>query len=535
MDNITIHTTTEKIKKLYEDLSYFDEYGGTVFLFFFITAITFLVSGYFFMKINSAAIKADWANQRCSPTVIPFAGLINKPEDVSAFEFTQQNFAYCTDQMLIPITLEAISPFSYIIDAFLAIYAAMAAALNAIRDVIDKIRQTLTAFLNEILGRLSNFIVPLVKLVMSIRDTMAKVVGVMQTGLFLSFGAVKTMKSLLGSVYEICIILLITLVGAMIALYILIWIPFLTPIITPIVATMTIFYIAIAIVLLLMVAFFDTIGVHANGTIPSLPAPPAPPSCFDKNTSLKMMDGSYKTIGNVEVGDELYYDGKITAKMKLDASNMTMYNLNGSIISGCHYVYLEKRKRWIQVADHPSSIKVANYKEPFIYCINTTTKTIVVGNDIYIDWDEVLEYLTKTTETIDNLEKFHVYLDGGFEPNTKIDMWDGSIRNIIDVQINDVLLNGEKVYGLVEIDGSTVSHQYWYNSFGFIGGPNLNFCDADKFAVSKRELAKEQKCPKLYHLLTNENKFKVGSVNVMDYNSAIDMGISQHKRPCALP
>ena len=37
---------------------------------------------------NLDPIKADWVNQRCTPGVIPFAGLINPPKDgTSAFDY----------------------------------------------------------------------------------------------------------------------------------------------------------------------------------------------------------------------------------------------------------------------------------------------------------------------------------------------------------------------------------------------------------------------------------------------------------------
>ena len=44
MDN-NIHTSTNKIKKIYDKLSYFDQYGGTVFLFIILTAIVLFVNG----------------------------------------------------------------------------------------------------------------------------------------------------------------------------------------------------------------------------------------------------------------------------------------------------------------------------------------------------------------------------------------------------------------------------------------------------------------------------------------------------------
>jgi hypothetical protein len=524
MDNITIHTTTTKIKKLYEGLSYFDQYGGSVFLFFFLTSVTFLVSGYFFMMMNSGKIKADWMNQRCNPSVIPFAGFINKPDNMSEFEYTQQNFAFCTDQILIPITLEAVNPFSYIVDAFLAIYTAMAAAINAIREVFDKIRQALAAFLNEILGRLSNFILPVIELILSMKDSMGKVIGVMTTSLYTTLGAYNALKSMLGSVLEIAIILLISIVGAVILQFVFLLIPFTAPFASIIIGILTAFYVSITVVLLVLVVFLnDTMQVHANGTIPSLPPVPMPPSCFDKNTQLKLVDGTYKAIVDIEVGEELYENGKVTSKMKLDASRMTMYNLNGVIVSGCHYVNIPKYDDWIQVKNHPESLLLESYNEPYIYCINTTTKTINIGDDIYSDWDEVLEYLYDGLFKKEDLEKFHKYLDAGLAKTTKITLRDGSIRNIKDIEVNDILLNGEKVYGVVEIDGISVSQIYWYPLLELTGGPNLNFCSLDKNDVSKIITSGKRDHNKLYHLLTDQKKFKVGKVTIEDYNSGIDL------------
>ena len=40
---------------------------------------------------NSQKIKNDWINQRCNLNVIPFAGYINKPDNMSASDFTKQN------------------------------------------------------------------------------------------------------------------------------------------------------------------------------------------------------------------------------------------------------------------------------------------------------------------------------------------------------------------------------------------------------------------------------------------------------------
>ena len=93
MDN-NIHTSTNKIKKIYDKLSYFDQYGGTVFLFIILTAIVLFVNGYCSIMTKAQKIKSNWINERCKPQVIPFAGLINKPDDKTITDFTLENFNY---------------------------------------------------------------------------------------------------------------------------------------------------------------------------------------------------------------------------------------------------------------------------------------------------------------------------------------------------------------------------------------------------------------------------------------------------------
>ena len=66
--------------------------------------------------MNAQAIKDDWVNQRCSPAVIPFVGFINKPDNKSVAEFTEENFNYCIQNILINISGVAVQPFTYLIN-----------------------------------------------------------------------------------------------------------------------------------------------------------------------------------------------------------------------------------------------------------------------------------------------------------------------------------------------------------------------------------------------------------------------------------
>lgn len=41
------------------------------------------------------------------------------------------------------------------------------------------------------------------------------------------------------------------------------------------------------------------------------------------------------------------------------------------------------------VKDHPEAIEIHGYKEPFIYCLNTSSKEIILNGLEFLDWDEL--------------------------------------------------------------------------------------------------------------------------------------------------
>ena len=266
-----------------------------------------------------------------------------------------------------------------------------------------------------------------------------------------------------------------------------------------------------------------------------------------------MEDGSYKSIYNINVGDKLFNNGFVTSKMKLCAKNAEMYNLNGIIVSGSHMV--QNGDKMIPVSIHPSSKIITNYSELYIYCLNTSTKEIIINDTVFYDWDEVTIcdvltifdthnkniLLTNKTKDVLNITKcnLHKYFDGGFSGATMITLSDGVTQKAIkDINVGDKLKNNECVYGIVEIDGETMDSQYKFNLGPlktFEGGSNLNFCDPKLNITSSLELMNSGRCikskkhSKLYHLLTDTQTFYVGDLKFYHYNSAIELFLERYR------
>ena len=110
-------STPDSLLKQYKSLTYFDSYGSSVLMAACLTLVVLLGLSYCVAMVRSSEIKEDWVNQRCNPYVIPFAGMINRPPDVSVGDFTKQNFDYCTQKILAESAGTMLSPLTFILDS----------------------------------------------------------------------------------------------------------------------------------------------------------------------------------------------------------------------------------------------------------------------------------------------------------------------------------------------------------------------------------------------------------------------------------
>ena len=156
-----IKDSSHQINKMYKKLSYLDQYGESVLLMVILYIALFLIYSYFSVMKNIQPIKANWPAERCKPQNIMFAGFINKPTDKSVFEFTGENFNYCLNNIQTSITGYLMEPITYLIGALNAIFEELTQILQYLRMIINRIRNSLVDIASDVMGRLSNFIIPL--------------------------------------------------------------------------------------------------------------------------------------------------------------------------------------------------------------------------------------------------------------------------------------------------------------------------------------------------------------------------------------
>jgi len=523
----------QNIKKMYDKLNYFDQYGGNVMLLIFITLILLIFISYCYVKIHAQPIIDDWPNQRCKPNIIPFAGFITHPEGISAIDYTAQNFTNCTQNILSSITGLAAQPLTFVVNTMKSMVADIMDSIQAIRAMFDKVRSMFQEISEEIMGRIMNFMIPLQQIIISFKDLLAKVQGSMTAGLFTLLGSYYALKSLMGAIAQFIIIILITLAALIVAFWII-------PFTWGFAISNTVIFIAISIPLIIILAFFvDVLDVHTSLSIPGLPSGPST-KCFDENTLITMNDGTKKKISEIKTGDVLFENNEVTSIIKVERDGSTLYNLYNIIVSDSHIV--KYNNKWIPVSKHPDAYKIDIYQKPYLYCLNTNNKIIIIDKQIFTDWDEIYQDNINEIKIngffpIKNLSDIHTFLDGGFNGTTKIKLQNGIYKEIKNINVGDTLSHGEKVYGVVKINGKNLHKQFAYNlgkKLVVEGGPNLVISNKNGFNTTltldntmKKTL--DKKHDELYHLLTNKKTFNIEDICFHDYNASIDIFLERNK------
>lgn len=498
------------LNTIYNDLSYFDLYSGSLFIFILLTIIIFLVHAYSIVMSKTQEIKSDWINQRCNPQVIPFAGFINKPDNSTIVEFTNDNFQYCIQDILKNITGYFLEPFNYITSALTDVYNDINESINAIRQFISNLRDDITNVTKDVMSRILNIMTPLQIILISIKDTYGKIQGILTAGLMTALGSYLTLQSLMGSILEFIVLILIALSVVIIGLWLSLfsW---------PLAAATTVIFLSISIPLAIIIVFMtDVLKIHMSHSIPNVPKKPK--SCFDENTIILLNDGSTKKIKNINIGDIIVNNNKVKSVLKLDATSEIVYELNGVIVSGSHIVYYNDK--WLRVSEHPLSKKI-HYDKKYLYCLNTTNKTILINKTLFSDWDELYELQTqkkilnilnvrRNYNKIYSIENINDYLDGGFPEDTLILMKNKKSKCIKDIELGDVLFEGEVVCGLVQLDTTSYKNDEKFNFSYTKNGEYIKikpiFNDTNK------------KSSIYYHLITDIGTFSTTEHNFFDYN-----------------
>ena len=549
MDKNKVKTT---IETLYANLSFFDLNSGNIIKSIITIIIFLLIYAYIYVKINLKDIRANWELYRCNPLYIPFAGIIHGDnDDISSLDYIKENTQYCSTLFYKSLVDSATAPIKAIENSISFTFQKIKVALDSIKEGLRLLKDALGkigAFINNIF----NSVLTVVNhLLIMVKDMFNKMVG----GIGLIFYFIITIFNTSGSIVEkmwntIVLIVIIFTSLALIPIIINIAVmiggfaimPIFAPITVPAgnvlvalgagigtVVWLGIFTQFILSRLILWIrpatmgiwdnnplvwpdwyvpimglfagaggAYTSTlspllgtlIGVVSVGSLASLPTSAS--TCFHKDTLITLISGIKKPISEIKLNDQLCDGSRVTTIFKLLPENETLFSLNNVKVTGSHYV--KYNNKWIFVKNHPDAIPL-NESFSEVWCLNTTSKVIIINETIFSDWDEISDEKLQTLQKLFPLIKMnniHAYLETGFNPTHKISLANNTEKNIIDIKLGDILSNDSKVVGLVKISTK------------------------DKVGI----VANSTNC--LYHLITNKGCFFHKKYMYKHYNNMIE-------------
>lgn len=480
------------IGETYDQLTYLDLYGQSVLVFVLVTIVVILVFvGCKVVRVKEQLAK-NWVAERCKPMNLPFAGWINAPKGTSAVQYTKDNFHYCLNQILQESSSTALQPYQYMLSSLTQIFGKMGESLNQTREASASLRNGIGSFASNVMGRLLNIVIPIQTMFIALMDTFQKIQGVMTASLYTMMGSYNTLQSLMGAIIELIIKLLVVMAALIVGLWA-------SPVTFPAAASMSAVFVSISVPLAIIVAFMSQVlHVKTGAKIPKLPKM----RCFDPYTPIPLLHNQRQYMKDIKPGTVLADGSYVTATMKVTAKDLPMFQLNGTIVSGNHMVYYKPMHgladhdanaaagRWISVSDHPLAkpIPMVDYKEAYVYCLNTSNKQIQLGDGlVYADWDELygenLEFVL-SCNFIERRSNISKSLDRCFHRRSMVRLLYGSKR-IDEIRIGDHVWNGGIVYGIV--------------------------CVHQEFNTEP-----------MYNLLVTSKCFDIGPYTHMDYNHAVD-------------
>lgn len=243
-----------------------------------------------------------------------------------------EDFTYCVQNSQMNIMGYLLQPITYLISNLINVSAEFNENINNIRFMISNIRNFLGGSIQRITGMFANIVLEFQKMLIKIKDMVGKLVGINLTILYVLDGSIKTMQSAWNGPTGI----LIRKIG----------------------------------------------------------------SCFHPETKIKTKDGQIFSMKDLPLGSELEGGSKVFSVLKIDNPHKDLlYKIKNGVngddiyVTGEHYIFDIKSKRFIQVKDSLDAEIQSTVYSDWFSCLITTNGRIQIEDHIFWDWeDDVLNF-----------------------------------------------------------------------------------------------------------------------------------------------
>ena len=251
-------------------------------------------------------------------------------------------------------------------------------------------------------------------------------------------------------------------------------------------------------------------------------------------TSVFLHDSSQCKMRDLKIGMTLEDGSRIICIQKFkNTEHLYLYN-NKIYVSGKSKVI--ENGDGVFVKNSLLSIKTSCIP-PVAYCITTSTGTINIRGNVFIDYNESKNiFINKTINSLVlnvwnnkkdvdvEVSKGVVFLENGFDGNTKLNLQSGTTKPIKDLIIGDILENNNTIIGKVELDPY---YFLFYEFCGVIVSSNTKVYDNIYWKnIECVSYAEATKTPNsVFNLITEKGIIKCKNNYFLDYSEKKHYGI----------
>tara|TARA_B100000963_G_scaffold108286_1_gene94182 strand:- start:30 stop:920 length:891 start_codon:yes stop_codon:yes gene_type:complete len=141
-----------------------------------------------FIMLRLKELEDDWPKHRCNPMTMPFASYLGH-DPIS-------NFTYCVGNIQKDLMGFFLEPLEYILSMVGNLGEWILGRLNLIREFFNMFRKFLGTMVGDIYGMFVNVLIQVQSLVIKLKDTVMKLVGILMTFMYLIQGAMMTGQSI---------------------------------------------------------------------------------------------------------------------------------------------------------------------------------------------------------------------------------------------------------------------------------------------------------------------------------------------------
>ena len=376
-----------------------------------ISIILVFITIYIIVSRGKQYLLDNWQQYKNNPLIMPFAGIIKNDSSLSTSNFT--DYILSIMEKIVKIMLK---PVLFIFKLIIKSIKEIVKTLNNFRNFAGQLRKNVLTYFNSLEQRINDAAGTLQFTLLKFFDMLGKASGMLTISKYLLATVAFTLKSIIdviGSIVKTLIVIAISIFGILM----LIGGPFIWGIL-------------------------GSLSMLANGVGESY--------CFDEDTPIKLNNGKFKKIKDIQYKDILYKNTKIIGIIKTLACKNNIYNYKNIKVTGDHTVF--ENNKWIRVADSIFSKKITNFEKDYLYCLITHNNKIPVNDIIFGDYCEIND--KKSLTTINNYilnrlnsntnitqTKCSRAYDGLFG-NTRVIMGNGKYKQISEIKINDIIKGG---------------------------------------------------------------------------------------------